>query len=92
MNHATCTNCVFDQGGAFALVLLADTDLLAFLTAHGINPVSSTSHRFATAIMDYEEEILGTEPFEARFTFADDDDTIALTVDDDLEVVEVTRS
>jgi len=38
-----------------------------------------------------DETILSTDPFEARFTFNIDGDTLGVTVDDDLCVVEVTR-
>jgi hypothetical protein len=41
--------------------------------------------------MDYEEEVYSREPFEARFTFSADGDTLSLTVGDDLQVVDVSR-
>jgi hypothetical protein len=85
-----CTNCIYDRAGAFGAALLANVDLLRFLTAHGINPVDRSSRSAVGVVMDYEEEVVSAEPFEARFTFAMDGDAITLTVDDDLSVVEAT--
>lgn len=39
-----------------------------------------------------EEEIFGTDPFEARFTFTVDGDALTLTVDDNLNVVNVVET
>jgi len=76
-----CTNCVFESGGVFVIVLLDHPALLSFLLDHDINPVSPESIRRNDAVHgDYEEEILATDPFEARFTFEVDGDTLALTV------------
>lgn len=87
-----CTNCNFDSAGGFVLGLVAETELLSFLTDHGINPVSPDSIvRISRVHEDYDEDLLGTDPFEARFTFAVDDEALALTVDDTLNVVDTTR-
>lgn len=82
-----CPNCGRQHGGAFVLSLMSNINLLAFLTAHGINPVSPTAHTaYDAALMDYEEELLSVEPLKAKFTFSIDDDTLVLTVDDELNV------
>lgn len=74
------------------LALFANTDLLALMTAHGLNPVSPSSElSFWELTGTYEEEIRSVDPFEARFTFTIDDDALTLTVDDDLNVVDVTE-
>jgi hypothetical protein len=94
--HATqlefrCTNCLYGGESAFTVTLIANADVLAFLATHGINPVSpSDPTAYAAAIMDNEEELVSVEPFEARFTFAIDDDTLTVTVDDSLTVTEAT--
>lgn len=88
-----CTNCIYAQSGALGIGLVANTDLLAFLTTHGINPISPSSQSaWGAALGDYEEEVLSREPFEARITFTIAGDSLTLTVDDDLSVVEATRS
>jgi hypothetical protein len=77
-----CTNCVFRSGGVLVIVLLENPDLLSFLLEHGINPVSPESLRRIDAVHgDYEEEILSADPFEARFTFGVDGDTLSLFVE-----------
>jgi DNA-binding transcriptional ArsR family regulator len=88
----SCTNCIFGSGGIFGINLVSNTHLIDLLTDHGLNPVVPDSIRRVNEVHgDYEEDLLSTEPFRARFTFDVDGDTLALTVDDDLEVVEATR-
>lgn len=90
--NSACSNCLYDRTGAFGLRLLTADDLLAFLLSHGINPISPSARAaYYAVLVDYEEEILSVQPFEARFTFRFDQDTLTLTVDDDLSVVSVTR-
>ncbi len=90
--HFECTNCIYDRGGAFGVKLLANTELLAFLTAHGINPVSPSSQSAIGSMMEYEEEVVSETPFAARFTFTADGDSLTLAVDDELSVVDATRN
>ncbi|MEF8812878.1 MAG: helix-turn-helix domain-containing protein [Halovenus sp.] len=87
-----CPNCLYEQGGAFVLALMANIHLLRFLIANGLNPVSpSAPTAHDAALMNYDEDLLSVDPFEARFTFSIDENSLTLTVDDDLQVVEVTR-
>lgn len=91
-HHAHCTNCTYETAGLFMLSLLATTELLAFLTTRGLNPVSAGSELEVYAVTgDYEEEVVSPDPFKARFTFTADSDSITLTVNDDLEVVKTTQ-
>jgi len=87
-----CTNCNFDIGGGIMLAVGADTDLLAFLTDHGINPVAPDSTAAINRVHeDYREELLATDPLEARFTFALDDEALVMAVDGNLAVLDATR-
>ncbi|MFC7076652.1 winged helix-turn-helix domain-containing protein [Haloarcula halophila] len=87
-----CTNCLFRGGGAFVIKLVSDPHLLAFLTDHGLDPiVPSDPHRVDRVHTEYEETIHSTEPFRAEFTFAVGEDSLTLTVDDDLAVVDAER-
>jgi hypothetical protein len=87
-----CTNCIFEVGGALVLGILDDTALLAFLTEHGLDPISPASVRRVNRVHeDYAEEIRSTEPFEARLTFEADGDELTLTIDGSLRVVDVER-
>ena len=73
-------------------MLVTDVHLLTFLLEHGINPLSSTgSTAFTAALLGYDEELLSLEPLQARFTFDVDEDELSITVDDELNVVDVSR-
>ena len=85
-----CANCNYSPNSIAPGVLLANTELLAFLTAHGINPFAPDSlNRASQALAQYDEEIVSTDPFEVRLTFTVEGDSITLTLDDDLSVVDV---
>lgn len=86
-HDTTCDNCQYRQTGPFPIALNADTDLLAFVTSHGYNPVRPSVEALRE-LSDYEEELLSTEPFKAQFTWTLGEDTLTLTVDDELNVVE----
>jgi len=89
--HASCTNCINDWSGIVPGLLLGCTDLQAFLTGHGINLVApDTLDRALRTLGNYQEEVVSTDPFEARFTFTVDGDALTLTVDDGPTVVDAT--
>ena len=91
--HIRCTNCIYEAQGLVSGRLLPNTDLLAFLTGRGINPVAPESFdRTLAVLVNYEEEVLSTDPFRARYTYTVDDDSLALTVDDALDVIDVART
>lgn len=88
--YSYCTNCIFETEESFAAdLVIANTDVLAFLAAHGINPITDP---WGPVLVNSDEEILSTEPFKARFTLTIDDESLTLTVDDDLSVVDVSIS
>jgi DNA-binding transcriptional ArsR family regulator len=80
-----CTNCLFGLRSIVSMHLAASTELLAFMTARGIDPLSDPWDWG----WEYEEDVRSTDPFEGRFTFAIEGDSISLTVDEDLDVVDV---
>lgn len=88
----TCTNCVFDGGGEFTLRLASNTQLLAFQTRHGLNPVNPESVTAVNRVhTSFEEEIHTTDPLKASITYLINGDTITFTVNEDLEVTEVSK-
>jgi hypothetical protein len=89
MASASCTNCVFDMEAPVAGHLAVHPEVMALMIEHGIDPIAPEGI-FPYAAVD--ETMLSTEPFEARYTYTIDDDVLSLTVDDDLSVVDVTRS
>ncbi len=82
-----CTNCTLTITSPFSTHLLDHPDLIAFMTDHEIDLLGPNGFHMAAL----EETVLSTDPFEARFTFTADGESIALTVADDLSVVGVTR-
>lgn len=86
-----CSNCVYRNQVVFVHTLYGNPNFLAFLASHGMSPLTSESViQLVHTIVPFDEEIVSTEPFEARFTFAAGDDTIVLTVDDTFDVVDLT--
>lgn len=82
-----CTNCIYEQGVTAVMALLTVPDLLAFVGKHGFN----TTGDGIEWGWEYEEDIRSTDPFEAQFTFTIDGDSLTLTVDEDLSVVDATE-
>lgn len=62
--------------------------MMAFLATHGYNPITDS---YGPVMQDADEKILSTDPFKPRVTFTIDDDTISLTVDDKLSVIDATN-
>jgi hypothetical protein len=89
---ADCRNCPYQSRGAFVHTLYGTRELLAFLTTNGASPLSPDVgvHPFEV-VSGYDEEVLSTDPFGARFTFAVDGATLTLTVDDAFDVVDSTH-
>ncbi len=83
-----CSNCTFTLRSVLSMYLASTTELLAFTTARGIDPLADPWDWG----WEYEEEVLSTDPFEGRFSFTVAGDPITVTVDDDLAVTDVTRA
>ncbi|WP_435359019.1 DUF7351 domain-containing protein [Haloarchaeobius sp. DFWS5] len=81
-----CTNCVFTFDGPVVMALLATPEVLAFVGRNGLNV---TSKGFDWG-WEYDETVVSTDPFEGCFTFTIGDDSLTLTVDDELSVVDAT--
>lgn len=87
-----CRNCNYNPTSIAPGILLANTELLAFLTTRGINPVAPDKFDRAIRVLaHYDEEVVSTRPFKARFTFTADGDSLTLTLDDTLSVIDVTE-
>lgn len=68
------------------LKLTTNTELLAFVTDHGLNPVSD-QWEFG---WDYDEVVNSVDPFEAQFTFEIGDDRLTVSIGEDLSVTDTT--
>lgn len=83
----SCTNCIYDKTVSAGMAFLTVPELLVFVGEHGLN----TSSRAIEWGWDFEEEVVSADPFRGRFTFTIEADSITLTVDDTLSVVDVTN-
>jgi DNA-binding transcriptional ArsR family regulator len=75
-----CSICNTEQKGPFFIRLLGEPSFRAFFEARGIDPIAPTWGD-QSPLSNYEEEILETDPLEARFTFTIDGDELVVTVD-----------
>lgn len=85
--ESRCSNCIFEARSSAVILVLAVPEMLVFVGEHGLNMTS----RGIEWGWDFDEEILSTDPFKARFTFTIDGDAISLTIDEYLDIVAVER-
>ncbi|MXR50615.1 hypothetical protein GRX03_03190 [Halovenus sp. WSH3] len=84
-----CTNCIYKAGGGPGLGVITDTALLAFLIDHGYNPIAGESMTEVNRVhQKYDEEIISLDPLRVELTFHLDDDSLSLTLDEQLRVLE----
>ena len=87
--RVACTNCILVAGGEPVVALAARTDLLALLAANGHNPVAPDDvHAVEQVHGAYEETVHAADPLRATYTFDLGGESVALTVDESLDVVE----
>lgn len=87
-----CTNCPYELESLFVNKLLTNLEFRTFLIDQGLNPVFPQRKGFLDILHHFEEDVRSVDPLEVTFTFFGDEETISLTVDDSLAVVEVERS
>ncbi|MCD2201441.1 hypothetical protein LPA44_16355 [Halobacterium sp. KA-4] len=90
---SNCTNCNYKIGGGLFLAFCTITPLLSFLLEHDINPISpdvTDIHKLNRVHEDYTEDILTINPLKVRLTTTIEGDEFALTVDEDLEISDVS--
>lgn len=85
----TCTNCIYKAGGGGGLALLTADAFIELLVDHGLNPVGVDSMTAVNrAHQNYDETVLSTDPLRVEYTFRIDGDSLSLTVDDSLNIIE----
>lgn len=85
---ATCENCIFGMTAPAAGHLIVYPEPMAFLVQHGVDPVAPAGFHPFEAV---EETVHSRSPFEATYTFTAGGDSVSVTVDDTLSVVDVTK-
>jgi len=86
-----CTNCIYDEAGPAPVALAGTTPLVAFLTRHGhslVDPDPESHAAISAALNDYEETVVSTDPLRVRLKVTVDGDELALTVDENLSIVD----
>lgn len=81
-----CSNCHYNPSGSLVSLVRVNHKVLAFLTAHGLDPLTDGLE------VNWNEELIDTDPLAARYTCTLADETLTVTVDDSLTVVDVTSS
>ena len=81
----SCTQCPDELDGMAVNVLVADLGLRRFVADQGIDPLTE-GFRWG---WDYEEQIHSTDPLDASFIFEVNGETIAVTVNESLDVVDM---
>ena len=85
--QSRCVNCTVRMGGDLGFMLYGQSSWMAYLLEHGINPVTAT----AAERPPWSHEVIAREPFEGAFRWHGSNDTLKITVDHHLEVIDVTR-
>lgn len=89
----TCTNCIHGARTIVSAPIKGAAPLLDFVTDHGLDPTNPSSPmHYWKHFMPYEEEVISTDPFEARFTFTMEGDSITLAVNEELETIRTERA
>lgn len=83
---ADCTNCTFANDFPAVLLCFGNEDVLAFLTGQDIDPLSDWPLRH------WRETVDARDPFEGQVTCELDGAVITVTLDDRLDVVEVSTT
>ena len=88
-----CGTCHYASSGLPIISLLAETELLSFVTDHGANPLLPETHDIAPgALADYDEEVRSLDPLEVALSFTIRNETLTLVVDENGTVVAATRA
>ncbi|KPN30488.1 hypothetical protein SY89_01223 [Halolamina pelagica] len=80
---SACTNCNYEAAGGVLMALFAETEFLAFMTNHGLNPMNPDSvTAYLNAISNYETVVRSHSPLEVEIRLTVDGDTFTRTIDE----------
>jgi hypothetical protein len=89
-----CTVCKYAGGGPPGATVLSHPDVVAFYRDHGVDVVApndfESARRVLTLLREHESDLRSTDPVRIRVTIRCGGDELALTLDGELEVLEVT--
>lgn len=90
MHVKTCPNCPHRSSELGMGSVLTNPEVQVFFHRRGVDWTPPGWDDAAT-ILDYDEEVVSREPFEARFSWTVEADELVVTVDDTASVVDITR-
>lgn len=85
--RSACTNCIVEHQTTVGARVYGREEMQKFILDHGADPVSST----ASERPPFDHEVLSTNPFEGKFIYRGIDETLEITLDENLDVVDVSR-
>ena len=85
--HSNCTNCIREIQTTVGARFFGRSEMLSFILDQGVNPISST----ASERPPFDHEVVSTDPFEGRFIYEGDEESLIITVDENLDAVNVVR-
>lgn len=88
--HHVCEVCKFHMQLPTTYYPHAHPAVLAFYHQHGIE-FDLASHEHRGYLLDYEEEVVSTDPLRIRTTIPLDGDSLAVEFDNQMQVIEVAR-
>lgn len=91
LHQMRCQNCVFELEALLVNKLLVDLEFRTFLIDQGLNPVHPQDVEFLELFHFFEEEVRSVDPLDISFSFTTPEETIRVTLGDDLTVTAVER-
>lgn len=90
--HTNCPNCHDETEGTAPVGLHGATPTMEFITSHGFNPVTPTENQMEVLTDATDERVIETDPIKVEITYQIDEDVLSLIVDENLNILEETRS
>jgi hypothetical protein len=90
-----CEHCRYSRQSVAWFEALNHPAVVAFYHDHGLEetiPFRKLTDDNASLVRDIDTELLATDPYRLRVTLPVDDEVLAVTMDDDLDVVEFERT
>ena len=88
----TCQQCAHELCSAVGLGLLDQSEVVSFYGDHGLTLSEIPYWRLDWCVDDHSVTILSEDPWQVQIDVTLDDETLEVTVDGDLGIVETTRS
>jgi len=86
-----CAQCGHSLCSAIGLVLLDQSDVVTFHREHGLDLNGTPYWRLPWCVSDHHTSVVSEDPLRVRVAIDLDDETMTVTLDDDLQVIDVTR-